>query len=142
VVAEALAPYRGEGETDDRFVVSGPAVRLLPRTALSIAMALHELATNAVKYGALSVEGGQVTVAWSVARRAAGRRLRLRWEEAGGPAVAAPRRRGFGSRLIERGLAAELDGEVELQFAPTGVVCRIDVPLETGPRGAQTRAAA
>ena len=141
VVAEALAPYRGEDGAGDRFAVVGPAVRLLPRVALSIAMALHELATNAVKYGALSVEGGQVTVAWSVSRRPGGRRLRLRWEEAGGPAVSAPRRRGFGSRLIERGLAAELDGEVELQFAPTGVVCRIDVPLETGPRGAQARAA-
>lgn len=141
VVAEALAPYRGE-DSGDRFDVNGPSVRLLPRTALSIAMALHELATNAAKYGALTAAGGRVTVAWSVTRRPGGRRLRLRWEEAGGPTVAAPRRRGFGSRLIERGLAAELDGEVELVFAPSGVVCRIDVPLETGPRAAPTRAAA
>jgi PAS domain S-box-containing protein len=120
----------GCGAASDRVAVEGEHVDLAPRTALSIAMALHELCTNAVKYGALSNEQGSVAVAWSVTEPAAGeRRLRLSWVERGGPPVAAPERRGFGSRMIERGLASELGGTVELQFLPEGVRCLIDAPL-------------
>jgi two-component sensor histidine kinase len=93
--------------------------------ALSIAMALHELATNAAKYGALSNESGRITLAW----RVDGATLRLEWREHGGPPVTAPTRRGFGTRLIERGLSAELGGEVRLAFEPDGVVCTMVAPL-------------
>jgi two-component sensor histidine kinase len=128
VVADAIAPLDATEGQRSRFVVSGPALRLPPRLALSIAMALHELGTNAVKYGALSQEGGTVTIAWSVERQAE-IRLILRWSEDGGPPVVAPTRTGFGSRLIERSLARELDGEVQLLFAATGVVCTIEAPV-------------
>ena len=88
-------------------------------------MALHELGTNALKYGALSVERGSVTVRWSTSDG----RFRLRWEEKGGPTVSPPAHRGFGSRMIERGLAAELRGEARIDWRPEGVVCTIDAPL-------------
>ena len=97
--------------------------------SLALAMALHELATNAVKYGALSNKTGTIEVSWKVQNGAAPPRLTLRWTEAGGPPVVAPRRRGFGSRLIERSLAHDLDGQVEIAFAPTGVVCTVDAPV-------------
>ncbi len=117
-----------------RFVVDGPSVRLSPRIALSLSMALHELATNAVKYGALSTPAGQVRVAWSVEPAGVQGRVRphliLTWTETGGPPVSPPTRRGFGSRLIERGLAAELSGEAHIDFQPDGVVCRIEAGLD------------
>ena len=117
-----------------RFAFTGPPVRLSPRMALSLSMALHELATNAVKYGALSTVAGHVRIAWSVTSKpeaASGvARLVLTWTESGGPPVSSPARRGFGSRLIERGLAAELSGEAHIDFQPGGVVCRIEAGLE------------
>jgi two-component sensor histidine kinase len=128
VVAQAIEPYRSFGE--ERLRTTGPAVRLLPRTALAIAMALQELATNAVKYGALSNEGGRVDIRWSVDRSPGVPRLHLVWEEGGGPPVQPPSRRGFGSRLIERSLASDLEGEVRIDFEPTGVVCTVDAPIE------------
>jgi two-component sensor histidine kinase len=88
-------------------------------------MALHELATNALKYGALSAEGGLVSVCWS----ARDERFRLRWEESGGPIVVAPKRKGFGSRMIEQALAIELQGDVRIEYLQSGVVCTIDAPL-------------
>jgi len=113
-----------------RFTLNGPHVRLAPRMALSLSMALHELATNAVKYGALSLPDGQVRIDWSVATGTGAPRLTLTWTETGGPPVSPPTRRGFGSRLIERGLAAELSGEARIDFRPEGVVCRIEAGLE------------
>jgi PAS domain S-box-containing protein len=128
IAAQALAPYRSVGE--GRLLVAGPDVRLLPRTALAIAMAFQELATNAVKYGALANDAGRVRIAWRIGPGEAGRpELSLRWEESGGPPVQVPERRGFGSRLIEQGLARDLDGTVEIAFEPTGVVCTIQAPL-------------
>lgn len=127
VIAGALEPYGGFD--DRRFHLDGPAVELPPQAALSFAMALHELATNAAKYGALSVSEGRVDIVWSVAGTNSSRRLRLSWSEKDGPLVAAPSRRGFGSRLIERGLAAELQGDVQLVYDPKGVTCKIDTPL-------------
>jgi PAS domain S-box-containing protein len=127
VVAMALRPYCSE--RDDRFRVDGPEIRLTPKTALAFAMALHELATNAAKHGALSAAAGAVTVRWRVEEAGSGARLRLQWAESGGPPVTPPTRRGFGSRLIERGLAAELGGVVTLNFAAGGLVCDIDAPL-------------
>jgi PAS domain S-box-containing protein len=120
----------GCGAGPERVRIEGEDVELAPRTALSIAMALHELCTNAVKYGALSNEAGTVTVTWSLSRGQAGeRRLRLCWIEEGGPPVAPPAGRGFGSRMIERGLASELGGTVELEFRPEGVRCVVEAPL-------------
>ena len=119
----SLAPY-GAGE-DGRFQFCGPPLRLLPRAALALAMAFHELATNAVKYGALSSDTGSVSVRWI----AAGEVLRLTWSECGGPPVTQPERRGFGTRLIERSVARDLAGSGSIDFAAKGVVCEIEAPL-------------
>jgi PAS domain S-box-containing protein len=129
VVADALAPYRGQQK---RFEIDGPDVRLPPKTAVSLALALHELSTNAVKYGALSNQEGCVEVRWAVEPEGRSQRLRLVWQERGGPAVSAPAKRGFGSRLIERSLAAEFGGEVKIEFPPEGVVCTVLAPLPEG----------
>ncbi len=130
IVGEAIKPFGSEASHAKagrgRFVVHGPDLRLPPRVALSLAMAFQELATNAVKYGALSVEGGRVDIKWDVD---AAWHLRLTWREQGGPLVAPPSRWGFGSRLIERSLAAELGGRVNLSFEPDGVVCAIEVGI-------------
>jgi PAS domain S-box-containing protein len=132
IAAEVLAPHGGEDRA--RFRIGGPDVRLPPRMALPIAMALHELATNAVKYGSLSNADGRVSLEWRVDPSPSGSCLRLRWAEEGGPAVVPPSRKGFGSRLIERSLTLELGGEVTLSYAPTGVVCTIEAALtEDGP---------
>ena len=128
VAADAIRPLDRPDGQPSRFTVSGPPLRLAPRLALSIAMALHELGTNAVKYGALSNDSGRVRIAWSVERKGE-TRLNLRWSESGGPPVRSPTRRGFGSRLIERSLARELAGEVELLYEPGGVVCTIKAPV-------------
>ena len=128
IVAEALRPF----DHENRIHVEGPRVRLTAKAALSLALALHELATNAVKYGALSTDAGTVDIAWFTAPGEADApdRLSFVWEEKGGPAVATPARRGFGSRLLERSLAAEMSGTVSLAFKPTGLRCEIEVPLE------------
>jgi len=138
VVLAELAPYQDGAQPRSKVV--GDDLQLKSKTALALSMALHELATNASKYGALSVPQGRVAVNWETRQVGGQPWLRLHWTESGGPVVAAPARRGFGSRLIAEGLAFELDGEVALDFAPAGVSCTIDVPLaETGP-GAAGRA--
>lgn len=109
----------------DRLRVSGPVVRLDAKMALSLSMAFYELGSNALKYGALSGAQGQVTLDWTVEAH----QLRLTWTEQRGPPVAQPTRRGFGSRLLERGLAAELAGEVRLRFDPGGLICTIRAAL-------------
>jgi PAS domain S-box-containing protein len=127
VVAQAVAPYRTLGA--ERLHAVGPDVRLTPRMALALAMALQELATNAVKYGALSNDRGTVRITWAVRNGADPPRLALRWAETEGPRVKPPQRRGFGSRLIERSLAQDLDGTVHIEFAPHGVECTVDAPI-------------
>ena len=128
IVAQAVEPYRSRGE--HRIHVRGSPARLPPRMALAMAMALQELATNAVKHGALSNTAGEVKVHWDLSSREGGYHLGLRWEETGGPQVIDGRpKRGFGTRLIERTVKQELDGEVLLEFAPTGFVCELRVPL-------------
>ncbi|MBX6375268.1 MAG: PAS domain S-box protein [Acetobacteraceae bacterium] len=112
-----------------RVEVEGPDLALAPVAMQALSMALHELATNAVKYGALSAPGGRVRVAWWVDRAA--RLLRLRWEEAGGPPLAGPpARRGFGSRVVEATVRDQLGGQVERRWEPAGLVCEIAVPVE------------
>jgi two-component sensor histidine kinase len=128
ITAQAIIPYRDADPT--RFAVSGPHVWLSAKMALSISMALHELATNAVKYGALSNEKGRVSITWQTLQEPDGRRLRLEWSEKDGPPVVPPRRKGFGSRLIERGLAQELGGEVKIGYDPQGVWCEINARLD------------
>ena len=122
LVAVARASLRAAHE---RIRFEGEDLRLRPKSAVALSMALHELGTNALKYGALSVEQGSVAVRWSTS----GGRFRLRWEERGGPPVSPPAHRGFGSRMIERGLAAELRGEARVDWRPEGLVCTIDAPL-------------
>jgi two-component sensor histidine kinase len=116
----------------DRIRVHGPSVRLPPRTALALAMALHELATNAVKYGALSNDIGSVQIRWSVGGESPNVCLDLDWREQNGPLVLPPTRRGFGSRLIQRSLTNELGGSVEMIYDPAGLRCAIRLPLDTG----------
>jgi PAS domain S-box-containing protein len=128
IVTQAMAPYRHEQE--DRLHIAGPEVRLSPSMALAFAMALHELATNAVKYGALSDASGEIRVAWRLNKRDEAIHLHLTWTESGGPPVAPPTRRGFGTRLIERSLAQDLQGEVRIAFEPTGLVCTVDAPVQ------------
>jgi two-component sensor histidine kinase len=131
----AVRPHRAERDGEGRFRAEGPPITLLPKTALAIAMAFHELATNALKYGALSNDRGTVEIRWEVSEDAAHPRMQLSWTESGGPPVTSPTRSGFGTRLIERGLSAELDGSVALYYPPTGVVCMVDAPLPgTGGR--------
>ncbi|HEY2872093.1 MAG TPA: PAS domain-containing protein [Reyranella sp.] len=110
----------------ERVSFAGDDLRLRPKSAVALSMALHELSTNALKYGALSTERGRVSVQWTTDHG----RFRLRWQETGGPPVSPPEHRGFGSRMIERGLAAELQGEVRIDWQPQGVVCTIDAPIE------------
>ena len=104
-------------------------MHLNPRTAVALSLALHELATNAGKYGALSTAEGRVYVHWTVFTRSEQPWLELVWSESGGPAVGPPSRRGFGSRLIAEGITHELGGDVSLDFPVTGIVCRIAIPL-------------
>ncbi|MFU0505217.1 PAS domain S-box protein [Pseudaminobacter sp. NGMCC 1.201702] len=124
----AVDALQVQGAHARRIFLKGPRVLLQPKAALAIAMGLHELCTNAVKYGALSNDVGEISVEWT---RADGPqpRLKLVWREQGGPAVLPPKRRGFGSRLVERALAQDLDGEVSIEFRPDGLVCSIDAPL-------------
>ncbi|MDG2570661.1 HWE histidine kinase domain-containing protein [Vibrio parahaemolyticus] len=126
IAAQAVEPYSSRGE--DRLHLRGPEVRLPPRMALALAMVLQELATNAVKYGALSNPTGEIRITWKVEGEAPAR-LHFQWEESGGPPVQVPSRRGFGTRLIERSLAQDLDGDVRIEFASTGVTCTVDAPI-------------
>lgn len=127
IVAETLAPFRLD--EDGRIVIGGPEVRLSPTAAVTMTLAFHELATNAARFGALSSAGGRVAVEWSVDQTDDGGVLNLSWRESGGPDVPPPTRRGFGSRLIERGAARELGGRVRLDFEPGGVACLFQLPL-------------
>jgi two-component sensor histidine kinase len=128
VIAQAVSIYC-TGVAKPRVRWRGPNVLLIPKTALSLSMAFHELTTNAAKYGALSNRFGSIDVSWTVEHGASMNRLKLLWEEIDGPAVAAPSGRGFGSRLIEVGLARELHGTAKLHFVPTGLLCTIDTPI-------------
>jgi PAS domain S-box-containing protein len=129
IVTDTIKPHAGG---QNRFRIEGPDVHVAPSAALAFAMALHELSTNAAKYGALSTEHGHVVIVWELQGEGEDRRLALHWEESGGPPVKTPKRKGFGSRLIERALAAELRGNVRVAYEPSGVVCTIDAPMPVG----------
>jgi PAS domain S-box-containing protein len=107
---------------------SGPKLQLKPRAAVHLGLALHELGTNARKYGALKVPEGRLSVTWRVKPSGADDGLELQWVESGGPAVSRPTGQGFGTLLIERGLKHSLGGEARMTFAPTGLICELHVP--------------
>jgi PAS domain S-box-containing protein len=125
VVSRSLSAI---GAEPPRLTAHGPAVRLHSSAALTLALVFHELGTNAVKYGALSAERAQVEVAWSVDPDAD--RLHLSWSEHGGPPAKTPSRRGFGSQMIERGLAVEFGAEVRVEYRPEGLRCTIEGALD------------
>jgi PAS domain S-box-containing protein len=110
----------------DNFVIEGPDIKLRPEAAQSLGLALHELAINAMRHGAMSKSGGRVDISWQ--RRANDDGFELLWRESGGPRVTVPKRRGFGSVAIENNLARALDADVSLDFDTEGVCCRILVP--------------
>jgi len=140
LVESELSGFRG-AESAQRVAIAGPAVAVSPAAAQAIAMALHELATNATKYGALSAPAGRVTLGWSIDRAAGA--LRLRWQERGGPPVPGePERRGFGSRVIESTVRDQLGGRVERRWKPEGLVCDLTVPLARLGASAMVPAAA
>jgi two-component sensor histidine kinase len=123
VVEAALAPYRtGTG----RLKISGPDFDIAPNQALILALAVNELATNAMKYGSLSVQDGKVDVSWTISDR-----LQFVWRESRGPAVTPPTRKGFGSVLIKTLLAGDFKGTVDLNYDPAGVTCILEAPLKT-----------
>jgi PAS domain S-box-containing protein len=123
IITTSLAPHHAG---DGRVTAQGPPLALAPKSAVALSLAIHELGTNAGKYGALSQPGGRVDVRWTTDEG----RLRLTWRESGGPPVREPERRGFGARLLEHGLADELRGVVRLEFRPEGLVCEVDARLE------------
>ncbi len=127
IVGDVFEPYRSDRE--GRIVYRGGRVHLVPRMALALSLALHELATNAAKYGALSNGTGEIHLSWMVDHTRSLPLLLLRWEEKGGPTVVLPTRKGFGSRLIERSLAHDLNAEVRIDYAPAGLVCSVEAPL-------------
>jgi PAS domain S-box-containing protein len=127
VLAQTLRPFGVRDGAAERFTLDGPHVFLSTKAALALGIAFHELATNALKYGAFSNETGAALISWKVETGADGDRLRVRWEERGGPVVVAPTRRGFGTEVIERGLGYELSGSAHLAYPSTGVICTIDV---------------
>ena len=134
IVRAELAPYLGRADRG-RVTIDGPEITLVPKLAQMLTMGLHELATNAAKYGALSTPEGQVRISWSREAGTDAEQLRILWQESHGPRVRPARRQGFGRALIERGIAYELHGQARLEFLEEGVRCTIVVPLapEAGP---------
>jgi len=130
ILEKELSPYNDAA--GERIVIEGPLVELPSEAAVPIGMAVHELTTNAAKYGALSVASGRVTVRWVSAAEPEGLRLRLTWTEEGGPPVEPPKRQGFGSRLLHRVLATQLNATVQMDFRVTGLKVSIDTLLPPG----------
>ncbi len=125
ILQDAVSPY----DDGDRVSVDGPDVRLHPSQAVTVALILHELVTNALKHGSLSTHAGRVVVSWNESIDAGGgRRLKLLWQESGGPPVAPPTRRGFGSRLLKQA-AGSMSGSVDVRFEPEGLCCLLDMSL-------------
>jgi two-component sensor histidine kinase len=127
ILEAALQPFGGLA--DPRFTARGPAISLSPETAVGMHMTLHELMVNAAKHGALTAASGQITVVWRVEPVEGVSSLVLEWVERGGPPVFVPKRQGFGSRLLERGLARDLGGEASLTYRPKGLSYLLRAPL-------------
>lgn len=134
LLTRELAPFLAPGGvgTAQRVALAGPDLLLPAGAAQGLAMVVHELATNAMKHGALSSPDGEIVVDWEADCHAGASALRLRWTERGGPPIAAPpERQGFGARMIEQTLHHQLGGKVAFDWAPPGLCCRIVVPLGT-----------
>ena len=127
LLEQEFAAYADPAE--GRILMSGPEMTLNARTGLALGMAIHELVTNAAKYGALSTESGAVRLGWTTSNDGGDRCLRLHWTETGGPLVEQPRRRGFGRRLIERTIQKDLRGELALKFEPSGLQAIMSIPI-------------
>ncbi|MCB8819022.1 sensor histidine kinase [Microvirga rosea] len=127
VLSNELDPY--QDVLGRRVRLRGPRVSLQASAVLALGLAVHELATNAAKYGSLSHPEGRIRVTWAVTKGDSPRSLLVEWVETGGPPVVPPKRQGFGSKLIQRGLAQQLGGDIKLIFAPTGVRCVITFPV-------------
>jgi two-component sensor histidine kinase len=134
LIKAALEPFGVANGRSEHFIIMGGNIRVSPKVALALGIAFHELATNAVKYGAFSNKAGSVLISWTIEPTLECDRLVLRWQEKGGPPVTPPSRKGFGSRVIERGLAHELEGTVHLDYPADGVVCTINFPASQGAR--------
>ncbi|HUO23921.1 MAG TPA: HWE histidine kinase domain-containing protein [Caulobacteraceae bacterium] len=133
IVQGAVGPYLGE--SPPRITMQGPPLRISPKAAICLSMTLHELATNAVKYGSLSNDRGTVKLVWALCPNddAGPQTLTLDWTETGGPPVNTPERSGFGMRLLRRGLPADLNGTVDIAFALAGLTCRITAQIDAPP---------
>lgn len=129
IISEELRPFIARDRTN--IEIQGPSVLLDPRGALALGLAIHELATNAVKYGALSVPEGDVAVTWELVPAPDGEQLILSWVERNGPPVTPPSKRGFGSTLIERALAHDMSAEAKIEFLPEGVRATVHAPIRT-----------
>lgn len=129
VLHDALEPFGVTDGRAERLVITGENIRLSTRAALALGIAFNELATNAVKYGAFSNDKGSIRIDWTIEPTSEGRRLVLSWQEKDGPKVTPPLRKGFGSRVIERGLTHELEGTVQLDYRPDGLICTMNIPV-------------
>jgi two-component sensor histidine kinase len=127
LVGSALEPFRAKDR--ERVHMSGPNLAVAAPSAVMISMMLHELATNAAKYGALSNDAGEVFIDWRPVGDGHGARVQLNWRETDGPPVATPERTGFGTALIQRGLTGQLGGRAEVEFAPSGLRCTLECPV-------------
>lgn len=139
LVAATLAPFTGE--TAPRIQFDGPPLRLTEETGAGLGLALHELATNALKYGALSVPEGTVSFTWSVAPTTEGQQVSFLWKERGGPPPQPPAKAGFGLRVIKSVTAREKSGRVEIDYPPDGLACRIAFVKPAAAQDAPTKAA-
>ena len=129
VIAQtALSPFGSDG-LPSRISIAGPPVVLPERIAGGLALAFHELATNALKYGALSAENGTVSLTWTLAPVADGKLLKINWTEKGGPQASPPATEGFGSLVVRQSVAREPEGKVVFEFTPNGLVCHIECQL-------------
>jgi len=125
LIENAILAFQTEGLS--QFTITGENIAVSSGPAVGLSMVIHELSTNAMKYGALSVPEGRVSIVWSVDVEAG--RFTLEWKETGGPAVTEPARKNFGSRFIEQALPGQLHGEARLIFDPAGLICHVNIPL-------------
>ncbi len=133
IINDTLEPFHVIDKRKDRIVITGENLQFPPKETLALCLVFHELATNALKYGALSNVDGSVHIDWNLVPSSQGLRLKLRWREVGGPPVKAPTHQGFGSRVISRGLAYELNGKGNFDYRPDGLVCELDIPAPLQP---------
>ena len=125
LIENAILAFQTEGLK--QFTITGDNIAISSGPAVALSMVIHELCTNALKYGALSIPGGRVSIVWSVDD--VKHRFKLEWHESNGPNVAEPLKKSFGSRFIEQALPGQLQGDARLIFEPTGLVCDVNIPI-------------